>query len=195
MNDDDQAVTEAMPAPPQADPLELLGSMLTMINSARQCERRVREIRRETAAAVAAKAELATGHAELATARAAFEQHKTAELARIQTKADRVQARMDAAARKEYGIAEREQRIYKLEQRWKFVDEDEQVRSGFREPENGTALEKAQRAYGIDQPQDDDEGRQEIYPDPDFQNGMPPDVTLEHSRSRPARSQRARAGQ
>ena len=59
---------------------------------------------------------------------------------------------MDAAARKEYSIAEREQRIYKLEQRWKFVHEDEQVRSGFREPENGTALEKAQRAYGSTSP-------------------------------------------
>jgi hypothetical protein len=88
--------------------------------------------------------------------------------------------------------------LHELEERWKFVDEDEQVRSGFREPENGTSLEKARRGYGIDPPLDDDEGpRQETQPDPHFKDSMPPDVTLGHSRSRSrsARSQRARVEQ
>jgi hypothetical protein len=170
--------------------------MLTMINSARQCERRVREIRRETAAAVAAKAELATGHAELAAARTAFEQHRAAELAEIQVHAGRAQALMDAAARKEYDVAAREQRIYEKEQLWKFTNEsDENVHRGFREPENGTALDKARAAYGLS----DDAPVSEPLPDgndPAFSEGMPPGATLTRAaQTRPARSRPARADQ
>jgi hypothetical protein len=151
----DDEMIGALPAMPAVDPLGLLSSMLTMINSARQCERRVRELRRETAAAEKAKQELAGRQTEIAAERAAFDQYKAAELAKIQVLADRAQVRMDVAEATEDSFAERERRIYEKEQHWKFTDEDDQVRSGFREPENGTGLEKARRFYGIDPPLED----------------------------------------
>jgi hypothetical protein len=194
MNDDDQPAI--VPAPSPADPLAFLTELLATVNSARQVERRVREIRRETATARAAQSELAAGHAELAAARAELEQYKAAELAKIQVLADRAQVRMDVAEATEDSFAERERRIHEKEQHWKFTDEDEDVRRGFREPENGTALQKARRSFGIDPPLEvDDEGRQETFPDPHFPDAMPPGTTLGHSRSRPARSQRARTEQ
>lgn len=197
MNDQDETeidATEAMPATPAADPLALLTALLTTITSARQCERRVRELRRETASAEKAKLELAGRQTEIAAARATFDQYKAAELAKIQVQADAAQARMDAAEAKEDSFAERERRIHELEQRWKFVDEGEDVRRGFREPENGTALEKARKVYGLSDDAVDTSVPMPDGNDADFSSGLPPDATLARAaqpRSMPARRTRS----
>jgi hypothetical protein len=196
MNDDDQAAIETLPATPvaAADPLELLGSMLSMINSARQCERRVCEFRRETAAAVAAKAELAAGHAELAAARAALAQER-AELA--SSRAD-VEKRRLAVHAAEGMLTMRERYIADLEAQWKYVSEtDPLVLSGMRAPEYGTALQKARRAAGIDPPLEDDDDEPAVGRrlSRETEDGTPlrVDTTITADipvRARPARSQR-----
>jgi len=180
---------EPLPATPAADPLAFATALLTTITSARQCERRVRELRRETAAAEKAKQELAGRQTEIAAERAAFDQYKAAELAKIQVLADRAQVRMDVAEAMEDSFAEREQRIHELEQHWKFVDEGPEVFSGFREPENGTGLEKARKAYGLS-----GDGAEPAVPmpdgnDPAFSEAMPHNVSLARA------SQRRRAAQ
>lgn len=60
-----------------------------------------------------------------------------------------VTARENAAATADWHLAEREKRITELEDKWRFVGESEFVRTGFQAPEYGSALEKAQRAYGV----------------------------------------------
>jgi hypothetical protein len=201
MNDQDETDIDAIEHEGEAEeqrttatPADVYGGVLAligMIQNPRAFKSRLKELRQAEAAANKAAADLVTAQA----ARAAFEQHKAAELAEIQMQTDRAQKRMDAAEFKESNVAEREQRIHKLEQRWKFVNEDEQVRSGFREAENGTPLEKARAAYGLS----DDAPVSEPLPDgndPAFSEGMPPGATLTRAaQTRPARSQRARAEQ
>jgi multidrug efflux pump subunit AcrA (membrane-fusion protein) len=195
MDDQDDAAIEALPATPSpADPLAFLTELLATVNSARQVERRVREIRRETATARAAQSELAAGHAELAAARAELEQYK-AELAKIQVLADRAQVRMDVAEATEDSFAERERRIHEKEQHWKFTDEDEDVRRGFREPENGTGLEKARKAYGLSDDAVDTSVPMPSGNDADFSSGLPPDATIARAASARPRSQRVRTDQ
>jgi hypothetical protein len=190
MNDDDQPAI--VPAPSPADPLEVIGAMLTMINSARQCERRVREIRRETAAAVAAKAELATGHAELAAARAEL----ASERAALESDKADIEKRRLAVHAAEGLLAERERRHAELEKAWADIGEPPEVLSGFRDAEF-SALHKAKRARGLlDTDAQVGTSDTDDASDTAFRDSMPPDVSLARAaQTRPARSQRVRAEQ
>jgi hypothetical protein len=140
----DDEMIGALPATPAADPLALLHSMLTMVTSARQCERRVKELRRETAAAEKAKGDLAAGHAEIAAERAALAQERS-ELA---TERADIEKRRLAVHVAEGSLAVREKRQAALEKLWHDIGEPAEVLSGFKDPER-PALHKALRAHGI----------------------------------------------
>lgn len=78
---------------------------------------------------------------------AEYEQQTRAELAKLQAKTQSV---YDEVKAREGAIEAREERVFALEQEWRFAGEPAEVRSGFREPLYGSALEKARRHYGLD---------------------------------------------
>jgi hypothetical protein len=192
MTDHDETDIDAiavMPATPAADPLAVLGSLLALVTSAKQCERRVLELRREAATARAAQSELATGHATLAAERAALAQERS-ELA---TERADVEKRRLAVRAAEGMLSEREKRQAELEKAWAEIGEPAEVLSGFKDAEL-PALTKARRAHGFDpKPQDgtsDEAPRHENQPDPNFRDAMPPGATLARASSARPRSQR-----
>lgn len=201
---DDEMIT-ALPAMTAADPLELLHSMLMMVNSARQCERRVKELRRETAIAEKAKAELAAGHTELAAAHAAFDQHCASEGAALAARAEAVsKAEVELFGRKN-AVAAREVAAREVENAWRYVMESDYVQSGFQSAEFGP-LEKAKRWLAglpivstdgdasadaeIDTTSDTDPAARDN--DPTFIETMPPGATLSRAAQSPPRSAMAR---
>jgi hypothetical protein len=202
----DVETIEVMPAmPAAADPLGLLHSVLTMVNSARQCERRVKELQRETAIAEKAKAESAAGQTELAAARAAFDQHCASEDAALAARAEAVSKAEVELFGRENAVAAREDAAREVESAWRYVMESDYVQSGFQSAEFGP-LEKAKRWIAglpivstdgdapegaeIDTTSDTDPAARGN--DPAFIETMPPGATLARAAQSPPRSAQAR---
>lgn len=91
---------------------------------------------------------------------AEYEQQTRAELAKLKAETQSVYEEVKA---REGAIVEREERVFALEEEWKFAGEPDEVRTGFREPLYGSALDKARRHYGVDaEPPPDGEDKQKI---------------------------------
>jgi hypothetical protein len=206
-NMDDEMI-EVSPASPAADPpadlLAFMTALLTTINSASQCTRRVKELRRETAIAEKAKAESAAGQTDLAAARAAFDQHCAREDAALAARAGAVsKAEVELFGRKN-AVAAREDAAREVENAWGHLFESEYVRSGFQSAEF-SPLEKARRWLAglpvvstdsdyaadakIDTSDTDPAARGN---DPTFIETLPPGATLARAAQSPPRSAQAR---
>jgi hypothetical protein len=207
MSDQDEteiATAEALPATPAVDPLTLLSSMFTMISSARQCERRVKELRRETAAAEKVKADAAAGHADLVAARAAFEQHCASEGAAIAARADAVtKAEVELFGRKNT-VAAREDAAREVENAWRYVMESDYVQKNFQSAEFEPLVKAKRWIAGLpivstdgDVPASaeiDTSDTDSASPgnDPAFIETMPPGATLARAAQSPPRTAPAR---
>ncbi len=107
--------------------------------------------KRFNATQAALRARLAAAIEATAAVQAGAEQMKKAAAAMYSTTAadDALRLRLATAIEKRKTLMPRRERLLELERAWVFVGESELVTRGFRAPEYGTALEKAQRACGV----------------------------------------------
>jgi hypothetical protein len=195
-DDDDQTELPATETPTIAPP-DIFAAALALIAIAldpNSTGARLRSLQEHQAAAAKATA-------AFATAQEAFDQHCATERAAVAAEREQLakesaaaQGRHDRVLAVLHDIEVREKAIYRLEQIWKFVGEDTDVRSGFREPVHGSALEKARKAFGLDdgEPQHDVELPRN---DEDFARSLPPNVTLTRTQESPPRTAAARRAQ
>jgi hypothetical protein len=151
---DDQPATDDVAEPterlslPTLDSFAAVRDLIALCIDPRSVKQRLRQLHDSLAAVAVAQQKLDAREAAVAAREAAAAEHEKAITAQeLKLREGQValatakDARLDA-------VIERERRVGELEAQWRFVAEDDDVRSGFRSAEF-SALMKARAAYGF----------------------------------------------
>jgi hypothetical protein len=130
---------------PSLDSFKAVRDLVALEIDPKSVKRHLRQLHDSLAAVTAGQDKLAADQAAFT----AYEQKTREELTAQAAKLREGQVALaNAKDLREYNLAERELRIRELEDRWRFIGEDEDVRSGFRTAEF-SSLMKARAAHGI----------------------------------------------